>query len=362
MTGDVIDLRSDTVTRPTEAMRKAMASAPVGDDTLEGDPTTRSLEERVAGLLGEDRALFFPSGIMANQTALAVLSTPGTEVVLEASAHIFEYEEGAAAQFSGLQLRPVATVDGVMTAEAVESAIRPVSPYLPRTSVLSIENTHMGSGARVQPQDEVSGAADVARRHGVAVHLDGARLWNAAVASERSPEELARPADTVMVSLSKGLGAPVGSMLAGPAPVMEEAWRIRRRMGGGMRQSGILAAAGLHALDHHLERLAEDHDRARNLARNLGVLPGVEVVPPETNVVLLDLGDDERKERALEALERRGVWLSRLGPGRLRAVTHLDVDDAALARAVEIIGDVLEEVGSAGAAEAEGGFETEVGT
>ncbi|MFW6199648.1 MAG: threonine aldolase family protein [Gemmatimonadota bacterium] len=344
MSSTVIDLRSDTVTRPTEAMREAMARAPVGDDTLEGDPTTRRLEERVAGLLGKDRALFFPSGIMANQTALAVLSAPGTEVVLEASAHIVEYEEGAAAQFSGLQLRTVATVDGVMTAEAVEGAIRPVSPYLPRTSILSIENTHMGSGGRVQPQDAVERAADVARRHGVAVHLDGARLWHAAVASGSSPAALAAPADTVMVSLSKGLGAPVGSMLAGPAPVMEEAWRIRRRMGGGMRQSGVLAAAGLHALDHHVDRMEEDHERARTLARKLDGVAGVEVVPPETNVVLMDLGDDDRKERVLAELNDRGVWLSRLGPGRLRTVTHLDVDDGAVGRAVEVIAEVLEEL------------------
>lgn len=343
---DVVDLRSDTVTRPTDAMREAMATAPVGDDTLDGDPTTRRLEERVAGLLGKERSLFFPSGIMANQTALAVLSAPGTEVVLEASAHILEYEEGAAAQFSGVQLRPVATVDGVMTPEDVAAAIRDPSPYLPRTSVLSIENTHMGSGGRVQPQGAVEGVARMARERGVAVHLDGARLWHASVASGDSPAELARPADTVMVSLSKGLGAPVGSMLAGPAPVMEEAWRIRRRLGGGMRQSGILAAAALHALDHHLDRLEEDHRRARVLAERLGDLPGVAVTPPETNVVLLDLGDDDRRERALEALESRGVRLSRLGRGQLRAVPHLDIDDPAVDRAVKVVSEVLREMDS----------------
>lgn len=338
---DVIDLRSDTVTQPTEAMREVMAAAPVGDDTLDGDPTTRRLEERVADLLGKDRALLFPSGIMANQTALSVLSAPGTEVVVEATAHIIEYEEGAAAQLSGLQLRPVATVDGVMTPADVKAAIRTPSPYLPRTSVLSIENTHMGSGGRVQPRDAFEDAADVARRHGVAVHLDGARLWHAAVATGDSPGDLARSADTVMVSLSKGLGAPVGSMLAGPAPVMEEAWRIRRRFGGGMRQSGILAAAGVHALDHNLERLEEDHRRARALAEELGDLPGITVTPPETNVVLLDLGDDDRRERALDRLEARGVRLSRIGPGKLRAVPHLGIDDEGVARAVEVMEEVL---------------------
>lgn len=343
---DVIDLRSDTVTRPTKAMRDAMASAPVGDDTLDGDPTTRRLETRVAALLGKERALLFPSGIMANQTALSVLSAPGTEVVLEATAHILEYEEGAAAQLSGLQLRPVATVDGVMTPDDVAAAIRDPSPYLPRTSVLTIENTHMGSGGRVQPRDAVEGAARVARERGVAVHLDGARLWHASVASGDSPAELARPADTVMVSLSKGLGAPVGSMLAGPAPVMEEAWRVRRRFGGGMRQSGVLAAAGIHALDHHLDRMEEDHRRARDLAERLGDLPGVTVTAPETNVVLLDLGNDARRERALEILEDRGVRLSRLGPGKLRAVPHLDIDDDAVDRAVEIMAEVLGEMES----------------
>ena len=229
----VVDLRSDTVTRPTPAMREVIAGAEVGDDALGDDPTTRSLEEAVAELLGKEGALFFPTGLMANQTALAVLGQWGGEVVLEAGAHILNYEDGAAAALSGLQLRAVPTPDGLLTPGLLQRAIRPVAPHLPRTCAVSVENTHLESGGRVMPLDTAAAVAELARQNRVAVHLDGARLWNACAASGHTPADYARHADTVMVSLSKALGCPVGSVLAGDAVVMEEAWRVRRRWGGG---------------------------------------------------------------------------------------------------------------------------------
>lgn len=346
MPPDTVDLRSDTVTRPTPAMREAMAGAEVGDDLLDGDPTTRRLEDRVAGLLGKERGLFFPSGTMANQSALAVLAAPATEVILEAGAHIFHYEEAAAARLSGLQLRPVPAPDGMLTADAVEDAIRPSSPYVLPTSAVALENTHLASGGRVMPVEELEAVADVAAERGIPVHLDGARLWHAARASDEAPARLAEPADTVMVALSKGLGAPVGSVLAGPAGVIEKAWRVRRRFGGGMRQSGVLAAAGLHALDHHRDRLDEDHGHAGRLARGLRGVPGIRPVPPETNVVMIDLEDGvPGPDALLAALGSRGVRMIRFGPRRLRAVTHLDVDGAGVDRAVEAFRDAVEEAG-----------------
>lgn len=340
MSGFPVDLRSDTVTRPTPAMRRAMAEAEVADDLLDGDPTTRRLEARVADLLGKERALFFPSGVMANQAALAVLAEPGTEIVVEAGAHVFHYEEGAAARLSGLQLRPVPTADGLLTAEAVRSAIRPDSPYVLRTSAVALENTHLASGGRIHPLAEQRQIRAVAEDRGLPVHLDGARLWHAAAATGVEPAELAEPADTVMVSLSKGLGAPVGSVLAGPASVIGEAWRIRRRFGGGMRQSGVLAAAGLHALERHRGRLEEDHGNARRLARGVAGIPGLDAAEPETNIVFVDMeegGPDP--ERIVGFLEESGVRLIHFGPGRLRAVTHRDVDEAGIDRAVAALAD-----------------------
>jgi len=344
VTAPVVDLRSDTVTRPTREMRAAIAEAEVADDLLDGDPTTRRLEARVAELLGKERALFFPSGVMANQAALAVLAEPGTEVVLEAGAHIFHYEEGAAARLSGVQLRPVPTPDGLLTAGAVRSAIRPPSPYVIRTSAVVLENTHLSSGGRVHPLDEQRRIRSVAAERGLPIHLDGARLWHAAVATGAGLADLAEPADTVMVSLSKGLGAPVGSVLAGPGEVIEAAWRVRRRFGGGMRQTGVLAAAGLHALGHHLDRLGADHDNARRLARGVAEIPGIDAAAPETNIVFVEItGEGIDGDVVLGALEDRGVLLIRFGPRRLRAVTHRDVDAAGIDRAVEALADAVGE-------------------
>lgn len=328
-------------------MRRAMAEAEVGDDLLDGDPTTGELEARVAVLLGKEAALFFPSGVMANQAALALHAERGTEVILEAGAHIFHWEMGAAPVLSGLQLRTVPTPDGVLTGAMVEDAIRPESPYALRTSLVTLENTHLASGGRVLPVERVREVRAVADEHGLPLHLDGARLWNAAVVSGAALTALAAPADTVMVSLSKGLGCPVGSLLAGTAQKIERAWRIRRRLGGGMRQTGILAAAGLHALEHHRERLAEDHANARALAGGLEEIPGLSAVVPETNVVMIDLVDPELDpDRLLSSADERGVRLVRFGPRRLRAVTHMDVDREGVERAVAALEEVVESRGS----------------
>lgn len=330
----VVDLRSDTVTRPTPAMRRAIAEADVGDAVLGDDPTAAELERYAAELLGKERALFFPSGVMANTAAILVLAQPGTEAVIDAGGHMLNYEEAAAAQLGGIQFRAVPTRDGLLTASDVAGAIRPRSPYLVQTSAVCVENTHNSAGGRVLRLVQLQAVAQAARDAGVRVHLDGARLPNAAAATGLPMKDYAAHADTVMVALSKGLGAPVGSILAGSAELMEKAWRVRRRLGGGMRQAGLLAAAGLHALRHNLERLTEDHARAGTLARRCAAFPGVTALKPQTNIVMLDL-DDARLDPAaiLAGLTARGVWMTQFGPRRLRAVTHMDVDDAGIERA-----------------------------
>lgn len=331
--GPVVDLRSDTVTRPTPAMRRAMAEAEVGDDTLGDDPTVKALEARVAELLGTERSLFFPSGVMANQTALAVQGAWGSEVVVEAGAHIFHFEEGAGAALKGLQLHPVATDDGVLRPEHLDRAVRPDSPYLPRTSLVCIENTHLASGGRVVQPDQVRALADAAHERGLPVHMDGARLWHAAAATGLDLVAFTGPVDTVMVCLSKGLGAPVGSMLAGSAEVMDEAWRVRRRFGGGMRQSGILAAAGLHALEEHRSDLLETHEWTRTLAAAFDCLEGFRAVPPETNVLLIEIAPGGPDAGAfLDFLRSDRILMLEFGVGRLRAVVHRDVDSQGIAR------------------------------
>jgi threonine aldolase len=333
----VVDLRSDTVTRPSPEMRRAIAEAEVGDAVLGDDPTAAELERYGAELLGKEAALFFPSGIMANQTALIAVAAPGTEAVIDAGGHILNWEEAAASAWGGIQLRSVVTPDGLLTPEAVAEAIRPPSPYVPRTSVVCLENTHNSAGGKVLPLEQMRAVAEVARERGVAVHLDGARLPNASVASGVAMADFAAEAGTVMVALSKGLGAPVGSLLAGSAEVMERAWRIRRRMGGGMRQAGILAAAGLYALRNNFPLLAEDHRRARELAAAVGELPGLASPLPDSNIVMVELTDPALEPAALlAALEAEGVRLTQFGARRLRAVTHMDVTDAGISGAIEV--------------------------
>ncbi len=334
--GDVprlVDLRSDTVTRPTAAMREAIANAPVGDEVYGDDPTMRRLEVRMAELLGKERALFLPSGTMANQVGLAVLGRPGTGVLVESRAHIVHWEEGGAGVMAGLQLRPIETPDGLLTPERVAEALNPPSRYLLQDRVLALENTHMDSGGRVMSLACMAGHRALADEAGLRIHLDGARLWNAAVALSVPVAELAGYADTVMVALSKGLGAPVGSMLAGDEPTMGEAWHVRRRLGGAMRQTGILAAAVLHALDHHLDRLERDHRLATELAEGLRSVSGLHAAPPETNIVFIEVeGPERRADDLLNFLENRRILMTRFGRRRLRAVTHQDVDRQAIAR------------------------------
>ncbi|HEX8393574.1 MAG TPA: GntG family PLP-dependent aldolase [Longimicrobium sp.] len=339
---DVVDLRSDTVTRPTPEMRRAIAEAEVGDAVLGDDPTVAELERAAAELLGKETALFFPSGIMANTAAVLVAGRPGTEAVIDAGGHILNYEEGAAAAWGGVQLRAVPTQDGLLDPDLVAEAIRPDSPYLPQTSMVCLENTHNSAGGRILPLERMRAVREVARERGVHLHLDGARLPNASVAAGVPMAAWAAEADTVMFALSKGLGAPVGSMLGGDAQTLSRAWRIRRRLGGGMRQAGILAAAGLHALRHHFPLLANDHRRARELAAAADAIPGVRAAVPDTNIVMLDLEDAALQPAALlAALAGRGVLMTQFGPRRLRAVLHMDVDDGGIRRAAQALRDAV---------------------
>ncbi len=339
----MIDLRSDTVTRPTQGMREAIAAAEVGDDQLGDDPTVRRLEHRIAELLGKESALFFPSGIMANETAIVVHGRPGTEAVVEATCHLVDWEEAAAAAWAGVQLRPVATPDGILTEDAVRAAIRPAgNRYQPDTSLICVENTHNAAGGKVMPLDTLRAIRAVADEHALPIHMDGARLWHASIAADVPLADFAAPADSVMVTLSKGLGCPVGSVLAGPADFIDRAWRVRRRMGGSMRQSGILAAAGLYALDHHLDRLADDHRRASLLAELARRIEGIRPVPPDTNIVMLDLVDDRLDAAAvLDAMSEHGVRLTMFSPTRIRAVTHLDLDDDDIHTAADVLARVV---------------------
>ena len=338
----VVDLRSDTVTRPTEGMRRAMVDAEVGDDVLGKDPTADRLERRVAELLGKEAALFFPSGTQANQAAVLLHTRPGTEAVCEAESHVFHYELADAAWLAGVQLHPVASERGSLTARDVAGAVRPGDRHHPLTTLVCIENTHNMHGGSVVPLQAMRSIRQLAVDRSLPVHLDGARLWNAAAATDVELAEYASCADTVAVCLSKGLGCPVGCLLAGPSALIAEAWSVRKRLGGGMRQVGLLAAAGLWALDHHLDRLSEDHARARWLARDCDAIDGLRVEVPDTNIVMIYVEREGLSEVTVASeLEVRGVWILPAGPGRLRAVTHLDVDDAGIERCLDALSEVM---------------------
>lgn len=338
---NVVDLRSDTVTRPTPAMRRAMVEAEVGDDVLGDDPTVQALEQRVARLAGKEAATFVPSGTMGNQLAIATLTTPGDEVLLEAESHIFRYEQGGVAANAGCLAHIVHTERGVVSAAALIPAIRGEDEHNAHLTLVCVENTHNRAGGTIVPLASLRELSAAARERGVRVHLDGARLWNASVASGIPIAEWAACADTVMMCFSKALGAPVGSILVGSSDVIRRARRLRKRWGGSMRQVGILAAACLHALDHHVARLAEDHARAKRLAAGFREAPGVRVSDPETNIVFVDLEDPALELPAVHReLEARGVRLWPFGPRRLRAIAHLDVDDAGIERAIATLSEV----------------------
>jgi threonine aldolase len=322
-----IDLRSDTVTKPSEAMREAMARAEVGDDVYGEDPTVNRLQEAVAALLGKEAALFVPSGTMSNQVAIGALTRPGDEVICDANAHVASFEAGALAALWGVQPRGIPALRGLLDPAAVDAAIRPAAEHYPRPAVLEVENTHNRGGGAVYPLPLLAELARVALGHGLAIHMDGARLWNACAATGLAPAEYAAHATTVSVCLSKGLGAPVGSVLAGPRHVIDDARRLRRRLGGGMRQAGALAAAGLYALEHNRSRLPDDHANAKLLAERLARIPGASLLHPvETNLVFVAFADRDARDVS-RSLKGAGVLANPEGsrPDALRFVTHLDV-------------------------------------
>lgn len=334
----LIDLRSDTVTTPTEPMRRAMAAAAVGDDVFGEDPTTARLEETVAGLLGKEAALFVPSGTMGNQLALAVQATAGDEVIVDSECHILHYETGASSLIARVLLRPTGlhsqNADGL---SELAQALRPGDYYYPRTRGVCIENTHNRYSGAIVPLEHIQKISSWTSQHGLFLHCDGARLWNASIATGISLASYASLCTTVMVCLSKGLGAPVGSMLAGPRAVITEARRWRKMLGGGMRQTGILAAAGLYAIEHHLPLLAEDHRRAREFAAAIVDEFEIMLDPPPTNIVLFRSRSSIEAKRLQTALAEHGLLVSPGPSGWLRAVFHLCIDDAQLSRAIELL-------------------------
>lgn len=339
-----IDLRSDTVTRPSAEMRKAMADAPVGDDQYGEDPTVNRLQERVAELLGKEAALFVPSGTMANQIALKLLTRPGEEVLVGENAHIHWLEAGAGVANAGVLFTAIGA-GGLFNAEAFRAALKPRGHIVfPATALVALENTHNLGGGRVWRQQETAAICAAAREVGVASYLDGARLFNASVASGVSMVELARPFDLVSVALSKGLGCPVGSVLVGGKDLIVQAVTQRRRFGGAMRQSGILAAAGLYALDHHVEQLAEDHANARLIAERLAAVRGVllDLATVETNIIVFRLAPDMLEAAPIVArAKEKGILISALGARTLRVVTHRDVSRDRCVRAADILAATL---------------------
>lgn len=335
--GPVVDLRSDTVTKPTAAMREAMARAEVGDDVFGDDPTVNALQERVAALLGKEAALFMPSGTQSNLCALLAHCGRGDEYIVGQLAHTYRYEGGGAAVLGSIQPQPLPNQpDGTIKLDDIAAAIKPDDPHFARTRLLALENTW---GGHVLPASYVADACELAHSRGLATHLDGARVFNAAVASGRPVADLARHFDSVSLCFSKGLGAPIGSMLVGSRELIARAHRVRKMVGGGLRQVGLLAAAADHALTYHVERLADDHALARRLAEGLAALPGVTVTPPQTNIVFAQVSGG-RTPALLEHLKARGVLAT--GLIGLRFVTHLDVDAAGIDRAIAAAREFLQ--------------------
>jgi threonine aldolase len=340
----MIDLRSDTITRPSEPMRRAMYEAEVGDDVFFEDPTVNRLQERVAALLGKESAIWVASGTMGNLLSIKALTNPGDEVIVETENHVFVYEAAGSAAVSGVQLNPVVGRRGLITRRQVEAAIRPEDIHQPRSAVVVIENTHNRAGGAIIPIAEIERIGELCRDRGIAMHMDGARLLNAVVASGVEADRYARPFNTVTICFSKGLGAPMGSMIAGTADVIGRVRRVRKMLGGGQRQVGIVAAAALYALDHHVERLAEDHANAKRLAQALAGMPGVTLDPGEvdTNIVIFEV-DPEKMSPAevVAAMAKRGVFMFAFGPTKVRCVTHLDVSPDDIETAIGAFSEVF---------------------
>jgi threonine aldolase len=341
---DFIDLRSDTVTRPTPAMRKAMAEAEVGDDVFGEDPTVNALQEKVANLLGKEAALFVPSGTMANQLSIKSHTQPGDEVIIEASSHPYNFEGGAGAALSGVQFQCLKGVRGILDTSQIEEAIRPADHHFPVTRLVCLENTHNRGGGTIYPLEKMAEIYRSAQSKGLLLHLDGARLWNASVATGIKPHQYAQYADSVSVCLSKGLGAPIGSLVAGSKLFIDRVHRFRKMFGGGMRQVGIIAAAGIYALDYHLERLKEDHQNAKRLAVGLKESKGVSIDPKyvETNIVIFDVVNTGMTgSQVAEAMKKEGVLIHPIGKTQIRLVTHLDVNAEDIEKALKAFEKLL---------------------
>lgn len=348
MSNAPLDFRSDTVTRPTPAMRAAMAAAAVGDDVFDEDPSMHALQERVADMLGKEAAVFVPSGTMSNQIGVRIHCLPGDEFICEAGCHIYNYEQGAYAQLSGLATRTIEGLHGVLRPEQLHGLIRPENEHLVRTRLVCLENTHNRGAGRIQPYETVEAICAWAHKNGLATHLDGARLFNAVVASGIDARKWSRHFDTVSVCFSKGLGAPVGSALAGPKDLIVKARRVRKLFGGGMRQAGVIAAAALYALDHHIDRLAEDHANAQLLADAVREIDGLHVVGDRVDTNIVIFGVEESLGTAADfclRLKEQGLLMLSIGPQQVRAVTHLDVTTADAKRAGEILAQVAADRG-----------------
>ncbi|MEO1636343.1 MAG: low-specificity L-threonine aldolase [Cyanobacteria bacterium J06631_9] len=338
----MIDLRSDTVTQPTAAMRQAMMQAPVGDDVMGDDPTVNELEAYVADLLGKEAAVYMPSGTMTNQVALRSHTQPGDEIVLEAEAHIYYYEGGGPAALSGVSCRLLPSDGGVFSAAAVEQTLRPQDPHFPKTRLVCVENTHNRSGGRIFPLKTIREIARVCQQKSLKLHMDGARFWNACIATGISEADYARPFDTLSVCFSKGLGAPVGSALVGTAEQMQIARRFRKMFGGGMRQAGMIAAGALYALQHQRDRLAEDHENAKLLAKGLQGIKSVEIDPiaVETNIVNFEVAGQVAEE-VVKALRAEGIGVLATGPHKIRAVTNLMVKQGQIQQVVDAVSKIV---------------------
>ena len=347
MPAKTFDFRSDTITRPTPAMMEAMASAPLGDDVFDEDPSVHALQDRVAELLGKEAALFVPSGTMSNQIAVRLHTSPGDEILCEDNCHIYVYEQGGYAQLSGVAVRPLPGNFGVLEPEQFAGMTRPDDQHFVRTRLVCLENTHNRGAGRIQPYEKVAAICNWAHEQGLVTHMDGARLMNAVVASGISAADWSQPFDTVSICFSKGLGAPVGSALVGSKEQIAQARRIRKVFGGGMRQAGVIAAAALYGLEHHVDRMREDHTNAQNLAKSIQEIDGLTLSPAEVETNILCFNVDPSLGTAAQfiwRLKERGLMTLAIGPERVRMVTHLDVNASDVQQAITILNEVANEV------------------